>query len=74
MSKEVHSNQFSSHQLTSVSCLWIQPIHGNFFSFRLQEKIKQKRMEREEEDKKQNIALEKKRREQGKDMIVAKEK
>ena len=40
----------------------------------LQDKIKQKRAEREAEEKQKNLDLEKKRREMGKDMQLAKEK
>ena len=43
-------------------------------NFRLHEKLKQKRLEREEQEKKEQIAREKQRRAHGKDMTSTKEK
>ena len=44
------------------------------YDFRLQEVMAKKRAEKEEKEKQDRIALEKKRREHGKEMLVAKEK
>ena len=42
--------------------------------FRLQEKLKQKRLEREEQEKKEQVAREKQRRTQGKEIVSVKSK
>ena len=44
------------------------------FIFRLQEKLKQKRLEREEQEKKEQVAREKQRRTQGKEIVSVKSK